>query len=330
MRQILKHSFIPNAENEYQPHGLRTAAVVGMTLLILLTFAVANIQSIVWTTSEWMVSTILPAVIVTETNDERALRERAPLRRSEVLDRAATMKAEHMAANGYFAHFSPDGTSPWHWFDEAGYEFVHAGENLAVYFTDSSEIVDAWMDSPLHRANILDQNYREIGIGVAEGEYEGYETIYVVQLFGTPAQPTFTNFEAVDDIVNRVGEALADVGAEPLVAGVTDTVSSGDTVVLYSEHVSTSTGGTAAAVEGDAAATEPPPSIYAVLTQPSTIIQMMYLSVALFVLIALVFSVVASMRRRRPLQIAYGVGLLALMAVLFHVHIAVSAGVLIA
>jgi len=94
-----------------------------------------------------------------------------------------------MASNEYFSHFSPDGVSPWHWFDEAGYVYAHAGENLAIHFTDSSEVVDAWMDSPTHRENIVNGIYTEIGVGTAKGKFDGYDTVYVVQLFGTPAVP---------------------------------------------------------------------------------------------------------------------------------------------
>jgi hypothetical protein len=65
--------------------------------------------------------------------------------------------------------------------------YAHAGENLAIHFTDSSEVVEAWMDSPTHRKNIVDAKFTEIGVGTAKGKYEGYETVYVVQLFGTPA-----------------------------------------------------------------------------------------------------------------------------------------------
>jgi hypothetical protein len=94
-----------------------------------------------------------------------------------------------MAARQYFAHYSPDGTSPWYWFDEVGYVYAHAGENLAVHFSDSGEMVEAWMKSPTHRANIINQQYTEIGIGTARGRYEGFDTVFVVQLFGTPAAP---------------------------------------------------------------------------------------------------------------------------------------------
>lgn len=183
----LKDFFVPHEGNAYQPHSLQKAAVSGMVVLVLLSFTLANIQSLIWISSDWMVSTILPSVIVELTNEQREGDNLSGLRRNEVLDAAARMKAQHMADNEYFAHYSPNGVSPWHWFSEANYNFVHAGENLAIHFTDSDEVVEAWMDSPTHRANILNGDYAEIGVGAVEGEFDGYRTVYVVQLFGTPA-----------------------------------------------------------------------------------------------------------------------------------------------
>lgn len=157
-----------------------------MFLLIILSFAIAHIQALVWIDSDWMVSTILPAVIVNLTNEERSEDSLEMLTRSDVLDAAAKLKAEDMAKNEYFAHYSPSGVSPWHWFDQVSYNFVHAGENLAVHFVDSGDVVDAWMESPTHRANIMNGNFTEIGVGTAKGRYKGSSTVFVVQLFGTP------------------------------------------------------------------------------------------------------------------------------------------------
>ena len=160
-----------------------------MAVLVLLTFIGSNLQAVLWQSSSWLVSTVLPAVVVQLTNEERATNHAAPLQRSATLDAAAKLKAEDMAKNEYFSHFSPTGVSPWHWFDEAGYIYAYAGENLAIHFTDSSEVVEAWMNSPTHRENIVNGVYTEIGVGTAKGTYEGYDTVYVVQLFGTPAVP---------------------------------------------------------------------------------------------------------------------------------------------
>ncbi|MCA9362244.1 hypothetical protein KC906_02625, partial [Candidatus Kaiserbacteria bacterium] len=170
-------------------HILQKVSMSLMGVLVLLTFMGANLHALFWQSSEWLVSTVLPAVVVDLTNEERAENDAAPLRRNSTLDEAAQLKAEHMAQNQYFAHYSPDGVSPWHWFSEAGYVYAHAGENLAIHFTDSAEVVEAWMNSPAHRQNIVDGKFTEIGVGTAKGTYEGYNTVYVVQLFGAPAVP---------------------------------------------------------------------------------------------------------------------------------------------
>ncbi len=322
-----------------QPRKLRTTAVVGMAFMVLLTFAIANIQSMIWVTSEWMVSTILPAVIVSETNDERGAEDLPPLVRNPILDQAASMKAAHMAEHQYFAHFSPDGVSPWHWFDQAEYPFVHAGENLAVYFTDSSEIVDAWMDSPTHRANILNGSYQEIGIGIAQGEYDGYETVYVVQLFGTPAVEGGT--PDVATVPEVPVAAVADEETPPEVAGIADDAPiqeaepsmtmEGDTVGLSLEHVSASREGVPQpAVEGTYTATEEPSSWLALATKPRTVLQVTYMALALVVFAALALSISQDMRRRQTKDIVYSLGLLAVMFILFELHVTVTGGILIA
>jgi uncharacterized protein YkwD len=162
------------------------AAMGLMGLMVLLTFALTNLQAVLWQASDTLVSAVLPSVVVDLTNDERDDVAAAPLIRNEALDAAAQLKAEHMAQNQYFAHYAPDGTTPWYWFDQAGYVYAHAGENLAIHFTDSAEVVEAWMDSPTHRANIVDQKFTEIGVGTARGRFDGHRTVYVVQLFGAP------------------------------------------------------------------------------------------------------------------------------------------------
>ncbi len=166
---------------------LEKAAVTLMAALVVLTFVGTNIQALLWQSSDWLVGTVLPAVVVDLTNSERGGYAAAPLRRNSSLDAAAQAKAEHMVKQGYFAHFAPDGTSPWYFFEGVGYQYAHAGENLAIHFTDSAELVGAWMDSPAHKENIVNANYTEIGVGTAKGKFDGYDTVFVVQLFGTPA-----------------------------------------------------------------------------------------------------------------------------------------------
>jgi len=173
----------------YSLDRLQKTALSLMAILTLVTFVGANLQAILWQSSDWLVSTVLPATVIDLTNQERSELNATPLQRNATLDAAATLKAKDMAQNEYFSHFSPTGVSPWYWFDEAGYVYAHAGENLAIHFTDSTEVVEAWMKSPTHRENIVNGTYTEIGVGTAKGTYEGYDTVYVVQLFGAPGVP---------------------------------------------------------------------------------------------------------------------------------------------
>lgn len=100
------------------------------------------------------------------------------------LDRAAQLKANDMVNRQYFNHTSPTGVSPWFWFSKAGYDYKYAGENLAIGFYESEEVFNAWLNSPEHRANILNSNYKEIGTAVLGGFGEN-NAVVVVQEFGT-------------------------------------------------------------------------------------------------------------------------------------------------
>ncbi|MBI3305680.1 CAP domain-containing protein [Candidatus Nomurabacteria bacterium] len=129
---------------------------------------------------------VTPSALVILTNEERAKNNLTPLLYSDLLQKAAQMKADDMAARGYFSHTTPDGEAPWYFFNRAGYQYRHAGENLAVNFFDSKEVAEAWMNSPTHRANVLKKNFTQIGIGVASGVFEGKNTVFVAEFFGTP------------------------------------------------------------------------------------------------------------------------------------------------
>jgi uncharacterized protein YkwD len=123
--------------------------------------------------------------IVAETNEARAEEGLPALTINEKLTVAAQLKADDMVANKYFAHYSPAGVTPWHWFDVAGYNYIEAGENLASGFTKTDKLMNAWLNSPTHRANIMGAQFEEIGIGVAKTVTKGKTSWYVVQMFGT-------------------------------------------------------------------------------------------------------------------------------------------------
>lgn len=192
MWQWFKTYFIPHEENDHKPHMLRGQTVVFFVVMMLVFEVYFFAQIFLLIPSGGLFAAIFPSVLTDQTNTNRVALQEVLLRTNPFLIAAAQAKANDMAAKGYFAHTSPDGKSPWYWFGQAGYNFTYAGENLAVNFSDSGDVTTAWMNSPLHRENILNSNFTEIGIATAQGIYNGHEAIYVVQLFGRPA-PTPSN-----------------------------------------------------------------------------------------------------------------------------------------
>jgi hypothetical protein len=359
----IKNLFVPHKGNAYRPDLLERVSIGIMLILVLLSFAMANVQALLWMNSQWLVSTILPATIVTLTNGERMSDALGPLMRNEDLDRAARLKAENMAKESYFAHYSPNGVSPWHWFDEVGYNYLHAGENLAVHFTDSDAVVDAWMDSPTHRANIMNGEYEEIGVGSAKGIYNGHETIFVVQLFGTkrkgipapqvggaavesapsvavervPLEESMTNVapasvrtESLTALSPEV-EIVSDVSSPDLLDSQ-EAVAQLEKQIPEEQMIEISREGekesetVAVTKSGEEPARVAP---LRVATAPSLWLQTVYGMLALLVIGSLLFSLFYEWRRHRLIQTVYAGGLLAVMALLLYVHSALTGYVLI-
>ena len=129
--------------------------------------------------------------IVDQTNTFRKTLGLDELKENPILDLAAVQKLEDMKYNNYFAHTSPGGISPWHWIDVNKYNYSYAGENLAIGFITAKDTVNAWVNSPTHKANLTNSKYQEIGVAVAPAKIENSEGFLVVQLFGTP-KPTKT------------------------------------------------------------------------------------------------------------------------------------------
>jgi cell division septation protein DedD len=130
--------------------------------------------------------------LVSATNAARAANGLGGFTLDSQLNNAAQMKAEDMAAKNYWAHVSPDGTQPWYFFEQAGYTYVRAGENLAYGFSTSQATVDGWMNSTSHRANILG-NYNDVGFGIVnvpDYQSSGQQTIVVAHYGSRPAAAT--------------------------------------------------------------------------------------------------------------------------------------------
>ena len=184
---VLKHTFVPHEGNDFKPHFFREASVIAVILVSTFLLGASAGRSF-FIHKTVLGASISSSVLVDYTNESRLAYNEPPLVRNEKLDRAAQLKGEDMAKEGYFSHESPEGVTPWHWFKSVGYIFSYAGENLAVDFTESKDVQNAWLESPTHKANLLNVKFKEIGIATVEGYYENNPTIFVVQMFGTPAK----------------------------------------------------------------------------------------------------------------------------------------------
>jgi hypothetical protein len=156
-------------------------------LLEVFTFLIPTIKNI---NNAGGMAAVLPAILSDLTNKEREENKLQTLTVNPVLNKAAEMKALDMATNGYFAHTSPEGKTPWYWLEKVGYKYKYAGENLAINFNDSKDVTNAWMESPKHKSNIIKENYTEIGTGIATGTYQGRQTVFVAQVYANPLPKT--------------------------------------------------------------------------------------------------------------------------------------------
>lgn len=119
------------------------------------------------------------------TNQARLKNSLPPLEINEKLAAAAKNKCQDMVEKNYFAHTTPSGKHFWQWIRESGYNYLYAGENLAMDFFESEEAVKAWLASPTHRANILNPKFKHIGVAAKEGFIDGGPIIVIAQEFGT-------------------------------------------------------------------------------------------------------------------------------------------------
>ncbi|WP_195251340.1 CAP domain-containing protein [Romboutsia sp. 1001713B170207_170306_H8] len=106
--------------------------------------------------------------VVNLVNKERAKYGLSPLKSNASLANVATIKSQDMVNKNYFSHTSPTYGSPFDMMKQFGISYRTAGENIAMGQKTPSEVVTAWMNSEGHRANILNANFTEIGIGIAQ------------------------------------------------------------------------------------------------------------------------------------------------------------------
>jgi uncharacterized protein YkwD len=129
------------------------------------------------------------AGVIADTNQQRVENGNLPpLAENATLDDIAMLRIDDLFQQQYFAHVGPQGESAVTVASSVGYSYLALGENLAlgVYAGDAG-VVTAWMNSPGHRANILNTHYTQIGVAVREGVFQGQTTWIAVQVFGRPS-----------------------------------------------------------------------------------------------------------------------------------------------
>ncbi len=157
--------------------------------------------------------------VIKLTNAQRASQGLPPLAENALLDQAAKIKAQDMFKNQYFEHVSPSGAGPDYLADKVGYDFIGIGENLATgNYKDDASLVQAWMASPGHRANILNSRYLDIGVAVVRGVFEGHQTWMAVQEFGLPLsacpKPKETLKASIDNYDLELQQMAAEISTQ--------------------------------------------------------------------------------------------------------------------
>lgn len=130
---------------------------------------------------------ISAADVISATNTQRITRGLQPLAENQKLDLAANFKMRDMFVGQYFGHSAPDNT---YGLSELlvkfDYRYALAGENLALgNYKNADELVSAWMVSPSHRANILNNAFQDIGVATGYDVFMGRRKMIFVQIFGT-------------------------------------------------------------------------------------------------------------------------------------------------
>lgn len=137
-------------------------------------------------------SAISAKAIINLTNQARVENNLPTLKVNYLLTKAAENKAQAIIKNQFFAHNQPDGKKFSEWVKEEDYHYLIVGENLAMGFGSNEAIINAWMQSPMHRENILKQEYQDIGLAVVKAKMNNEETYIIVQYFGKTDNSTLS------------------------------------------------------------------------------------------------------------------------------------------
>ena len=313
---FLRKYFIPHKDNDYKPDLWRDASLVAIFSITIVLFIVALSGQIILKGTD-LTALVLPKVLVDYANDDRSALSYGTLKINSILEKAAQLKANDMASRGYFAHDSPDGHSPWYWFDQVGYNYSYAGENLAVNFSDSVEVNQAWMNSPGHRDNILNNNFSEIGIATAEGIYQGRPTTFVVQLFGRPTEKITSLIKTA-----QAQTSTSTMTTTSIIPKITK--STKNNIVRNTASTSIVLSKVITPVVKNSISDKSPEKhstfLEKVLLSPKMSLSFAYLILSVIIIIGLVLMIFVEIKKQHPRLILLGLGLLFIISGLLYVY----------
>lgn len=209
LKAIISHYFIPHESNNFKAKSLHIKSIVFYIVLLTIFQTGNSLLRYIRPNVLGYATDVTVEKIVSLVNQERISNQLSPLSISAELSTAATQKAADMFTKNYWAHISPTGVSPWQFISSSGYSYIYAGENLAKSFNTSEEVVNAWMNSPAHRANILKPEYKDIGISVMNGVLNSEETTLVVEEFGTPVEKAIADVQKNTEIESQPLDMVA-------------------------------------------------------------------------------------------------------------------------
>ena len=185
MINFLRHLFLPRETNNYRPGLLHHKILFSLILFFVSAGIVTSLVRTNFPAVLGLSANISTQQLLILTNQQRQDNKLPALTDNSELDQAAANKAADMFSKNYWAHDAPDGATPWTFIKATGYNYVYAGENLARGFNSASDVINAWMNSPEHRQNILSSNYQNVGFAVATGNLSGEDTVLVVEMLGS-------------------------------------------------------------------------------------------------------------------------------------------------
>lgn len=212
MKRNWSYFFLPQKENNFRASILKNGFLMLLVGFYFLNQVFIKSLTLVRPGVLGYSSEITAQKVFDQTNQQRADLGLSALKYNTLLSQSATQKAQDMFASNYWAHTSPGGKTPWDFFKSVGYQYSVAGENLARDFYDTESLMNAWMNSPTHKANIINSKYQEIGIGVVNGTLNGVKTTLVIQHFATPlintSKSVDTPVSSPEEIVTGTQEAV--------------------------------------------------------------------------------------------------------------------------